>query len=46
VRPVLEQYGMLVLFGLIFLPFIGGPNVLGIVFDSVLAPIESLLVGR
>ena len=46
VRPALEQYGMLVLFGLIFLPFIGGPNVLGIVFDLILAPIEHLLVGR
>ena len=46
IRPALEQYGMLVLFGLIFLPFIGGPNVLGIVFTTIVAPIESLLVGR
>ena len=45
VRPVLEQYGILVLFGLIFLPFIGGPDLLGVVFNEVLAPIERLLVG-
>ena len=45
VRPVLEQYGILLLFALIFLPFIGGPNFLGIVFDEVLAPIERILVG-
>jgi hypothetical protein len=37
---------MLVLFALIFLPFIGGPNILGAVFTEVLAPIERLLVGQ
>ena len=46
VRPVLEQYGMLLLFALIFLPFIGGPNILGAVFSEVLGPIKSLLVGQ
>ena len=46
IRPALEQYGILVLFALIFLPFIGGPDVLGLVFDNVLAPIERLLTGR
>ncbi len=46
VRPWLEQYGLFVLLGLIFLPFIGGPNVLGAVVGEVLNPIFRLLTGR
>ena len=46
VRPMLEQYGMLVLFALIFLPFLGGPDVLGIVFREILGPLMRLLTGR
>lgn len=46
IRPALEQYGFIILFGVIFLPFIGGPDVLGVVFDNVLAPILHFLVGR
>jgi Zn-dependent protease len=46
VRPVLEQYGMLVLFALIFLPFLGLPDVLGIVFREFLGPLMRLLTGR
>jgi Zn-dependent protease len=46
VRPVLEQYGILVLFALLLFPLFGGPNILGIVFAEVLDPIKSLLTGR
>jgi Zn-dependent protease len=45
VRPVLEQYGMFLLLALIFLPLIGGPSILGTVFDEVIGPIERLLIG-
>ena len=45
VRPVLEQYGMFILLFLIFLPFIGGPSILGTVFNEIVDPIERLLVG-
>lgn len=45
VRPVLEQYGMFLLLALIFLPFIGGPNILGAVFNEVIEPLERILVG-
>jgi len=45
VRPVLEQYGMFVLLALIFLPFIGGPNILGAVFNEVIGPLERILIG-
>lgn len=46
VRPVLEQYGILVLLLLIILPQFGGPDLLRIVYNEVLEPIRRLLVGR
>ena len=47
VRPVLDQYGPLFLLALIFLPgFIGLPSPLGIVFEVVIGPILTLLLGR
>jgi Zn-dependent protease len=45
IRPVLEQYGILVLLALIFVPIIGGPDLLGAVFSEVIDPILRLLVG-
>ena len=46
VRPFLDQYGMLILFALIFLPTFGGPNILGAVISEVILPLERLLTGR
>jgi len=43
VRPVLEQYGFIVLFALIFLPF--GDPILFRVFDPILNGLFGLLVG-
>ncbi|HSL97452.1 MAG TPA: site-2 protease family protein [Candidatus Deferrimicrobiaceae bacterium] len=45
VRPVLEQYGFLILIGAIFLPIFGGSTLIGLVFGSVLEPLYRLLVG-
>jgi Zn-dependent protease len=46
VRPFLEQYGMLLLLLLIFLPFIGGPSIIGSVFGAIVDPIHFILTGR
>ena len=46
VRPVLDQYGPMILLALIFLPgFVGLPSPLGIVFEVVADPITSFLLG-
>jgi Zn-dependent protease len=45
VRPVLEQYGFLILIGAMFLPIIGGQTLIGVVFSGLLAPLYHLLVG-
>jgi len=45
VRPVLEQYGFLILIAAIFLPIFGGSTLIGLVFDSVMVPLFRLLVG-
>jgi Zn-dependent protease len=46
VRPVLDQYGPMILLALIFLPgFVGLPSPLGIVFEVVVDPISSFLLG-
>jgi Zn-dependent protease len=44
VRPVLEQYGFLILLLAIF-PLFGGQSLLGMVFGTVVDPIFGLLVG-
>ena len=47
VRPVLEQYGFLILFAAVFLPiFPGRQTLVGIVFSQVGFPLFELLVGR
>jgi len=46
VRPVLEQYGFLILIAAIFLPIFGGSTLIGLVFRSVLEPLYRLLVGQ
>ena len=46
VRPVLEQYGFVILIGAMLLPIFGGQTLIGIVFNEVLDPLEQILVGR
>jgi Zn-dependent protease len=46
VRPVLEQYGFIILLGALLLPIFGGATLIGIVFSEVLGPLQSLLTGR
>ncbi|MEO8272644.1 MAG: site-2 protease family protein [Chloroflexota bacterium] len=45
VRPVLEQYGFLILLAAMFVPIFGGQTLIGIVFNELLFPLEQLLVG-
>lgn len=45
VRPVLEQYGPILLLLLVLLPSIGGINPIGEVFSAVVDPIVVLLTG-
>jgi Zn-dependent protease len=45
VRPVLEQYGLLILLAAMFLPVVGGQTLIGVVFSELLIPLERLLVG-
>ena len=45
VRPVLEQYGLLILLGAMLLPIFGGRTVMDVVFTELLGPLERLLVG-
>ena len=46
IRPVLEQYGFLILLGAMLLPIFGGQTLIGIVFANVIGPLLSLLTGR
>ncbi|HUQ43716.1 MAG TPA: site-2 protease family protein [Candidatus Limnocylindria bacterium] len=45
VRPVLEQYGIVILFAAMLLPIFGGNTLIGVVFTEVLEPIERILIG-
>ena len=45
VRPVLEQYGFIILIAAMFLPLFGGQTLIGIVFNEVLLPLELFLIG-
>lgn len=45
VRPVLEQYGFLILIAAMFLPILGGQTLIGVVFSELLLPLRRLLVG-
>ena len=45
IRPVLEQYGFLILIAAMFLPIVGGQTIIGVVFNELLFPLERLLVG-
>jgi Zn-dependent protease len=45
VRPLLEQYGVLILLAAVFLPLFGGATLLDLVFTQLLYPLLNLLVG-
>jgi Zn-dependent protease len=45
VRPVLEQYGFLILLVAVFFPIFRGETLIGLVFNAVLSPLFRLLVG-
>ena len=45
VRGFLEQYGLLILVGAMFLPIFGGNTLIGVVFREVFRPLISILVG-
>lgn len=45
VRAVLEQYGIFILLGAMFLPLFGGRTLISIIFDEVMNPLIRLLVG-
>ena len=45
VRPVLEQYGFVILIAAMFLPLFGGNTLIGVVLQGVLVPLERILVG-
>jgi Zn-dependent protease len=44
-RPVLEQYGFIILIAVAFLPILPGGTILDVVFDAVVRPLFRLLVG-
>jgi Zn-dependent protease len=45
VRPVLEQYGLLILLGALLLPIFGGSTLADIIFGNLLNPLFRLLTG-
>jgi Zn-dependent proteases len=45
VRPVLEQYGFVILIAAMFLPIFAGNTLIGVVFNELLIPLERILVG-
>jgi Zn-dependent protease len=46
VRATLEQYGLLILLGAMFLPIFGGSTLIGVVFREVFAPLISFVIGQ
>jgi Zn-dependent protease len=45
VRAFMNQYGLFILLGAMFLPIFGGNTLIGLVFDGVLQPLLRLVVG-
>jgi Zn-dependent protease len=45
VRAVLEQYGLLILLGAMFLPIFGGSTLITVIFREVFRPLISFVVG-
>jgi Zn-dependent protease len=45
IRPVLEQYGLFILFGAMLLPIFGGQTLIGLVFRNVFDPLMRFIIG-
>ena len=45
VRATLEQYGLLILLGAMFLPIFGGSTLIGVIFREVFAPLIRFVIG-
>jgi Zn-dependent protease len=45
VRATLEQYGIFILLGAMFLPLFGGQTLIGIIFNEVMNPLILLVIG-
>jgi Zn-dependent protease len=45
VRAFLEQYGLLILIAVLFVPIFGGRTLISVVFGEVLTPLTRLLIG-
>lgn len=45
VRATLEQYGLLILIAAIFLPIFGGSTLISVIFNEVLDPLMTLIIG-
>ena len=46
VRPVLEQYGLVILLGAMLLPIFGGATLANLIFGELLDPLLRLLIGQ
>jgi Zn-dependent protease len=46
VRPMLEQYGLVILLAAMLLPIFGGTTLINVVFTELLDPLQQLLTGR
>ena len=46
VRPVLEQYGLVILLGAMLLPIFGGATLAELIFGELLTPLMRLLIGQ
>ncbi|HEX3266179.1 MAG TPA: site-2 protease family protein [Candidatus Limnocylindrales bacterium] len=46
VRAALEQYGLLILLGAMFLPIFGGNTLIGVVFNEIFRPLINLVIGQ
>ena len=46
VRPVLEQYGLVILLGAMLLPIFGGLTLAELIFGELLTPLMRLLIGQ
>jgi Zn-dependent protease len=46
VRATLEQYGLLILLGAMFLPIFAGQTLIGVVFNEIFDPLIRLVIGQ
>ena len=46
VRVTLEQYGLFILLGAMFLPIFGGNTLIGVIFTEVFSPLISFVIGQ